>query len=201
MPENRDYDGLPEKGNATRLFVTIIIISCVIYVPIAAALLVCHDEEAKQLEAQGAAYLRNQQYQESIEVWNKMLDRDSRSLQARIGLGIAYTQMGKYSEAERHFNHSIRMYPDSTKAVFNRALLYLHRGDRSKAEQELKHILELDRYYPEARYHIGFIAEQKGNYLKAKEMYIEELNVNPASAKTWYRLEMLRENNVIPSAR
>ena len=199
MSGDQSFDGLP-KSNATRLFATIIVISVLLYGPLLVALFLCQDEETKQLEAEGSMYLRAQQYDEAVKVWEKMLEENSRSVQAHIGLGVCYTQMGKYKKAEQYFDTALLMYPENAKVIFNRALLFLHKGDRVKAASELSSILKLDKLYPEVHYHLGFIAEQEGKYKKAQELYIQELNVNPASAKSWYRLEMLRENGLVRSA-
>ncbi|MFC1582060.1 tetratricopeptide repeat protein [Planctomycetota bacterium] len=196
MPDRQGHDGLPQ-GSPVRMFAIILIISVMVYGPLFTVTFLMQDEDLKQQTMEATVLLMGQHYSQAEAAWQKILKKHPGNTDAYIGLGITYTQMARYDEAESVFAEGLQKHPDDKRLVFNRALLYLHQGEHRRSEEVLNALLARDRQYPEAYYHLGFIAEQGGDYPRARDLYVQELNVNAACAKAWYRLEVLTSNDLV----
>lgn len=199
MFAENEYFG-DDKAQPVKLFMIILGIGAVMYGFIGICFLF-QDEDTKQLKAEGMFLLNTEQYKESLHVWNKLLEKNIRALDALNGIGVAYTLMGEYDKAEEYFYRALEENPEDTKTIFNKSLLYLHRGDYDQAERYFKELLKLNNQYPEAHYHLGYIEEHRGEYARAKDYYIKELNVNAPCAKAWYGLEVLIQNSLMPDTK
>ncbi len=69
----------------------------------------------------GLNFLKLQDYDKSIEVFNKMLEMDPKSSVALINIGIAYMSIPKYDEAIKSFNKAIEFNSEDQLAKNNLA--------------------------------------------------------------------------------
>jgi Flp pilus assembly protein TadD len=197
LNEDPTFDGLPQ-ARPRRLFIVIVVMGLLFYIPLVLTAYVFQDEPRKQLAAEGMALLNAQDYTKAVAVWQRLLAKHPDAVEGFLGLGIAYTQMGDFERADQAFVRGLELYPGDNRLAFNRALMFMSRGDRPKARELLLEIRGRDALYPETHYHLGRLAEAEGDFKAARDLYVQELNVNAACAKAWYRLELIRAGGQCP---
>ncbi|MFH1708264.1 MAG: tetratricopeptide repeat protein [Planctomycetota bacterium] len=197
MNEDPAFDGLPQ-ARPRKLFIAIVVMAFLFYIPLVLTAYVFQDESRKQLAAEGMALLNTQDYTGAVAVWQRLLAQHPDAVEAFLGLGIAYTQMGDFERADDAFVRGLELYSGDNRLVFNRALSFMSRGDRAKARELLLDLRGRDALYPETHYHLGRMAEAEGDFKTARDLYVQELNVNAACAKAWYRLDLLQAGGQCP---
>jgi tetratricopeptide (TPR) repeat protein len=63
-------------------------------------------------------------YYESVNAYKRAIDLDSRSVEARMGLGEVYEEKGLYKEAIEEYRRVIEAEPSHAEALYNLALVY-----------------------------------------------------------------------------
>lgn len=82
----------------------------------------------------GLSYLKLQDYEKSIQIWNKALEKDSKNVAAMNNIGVAYMSMFEYDKAIEIFTKSTITDPNDqlSKNNLNWAV------EEKKAKEELK---------------------------------------------------------------
>jgi tetratricopeptide (TPR) repeat protein len=108
-----------------------------------------------------------------------------------LRLGILRSMQNDFAGAEQCFAAGLEAEPGEARILFNQALVFGRNGEPDKSEQALLKLKEDVPHHPEVRYHLGRLAEDRGDLETADAYYVEELNLNPASASAWKRHLMI----------
>ncbi|OPZ17125.1 MAG: Tetratricopeptide repeat protein [candidate division BRC1 bacterium ADurb.BinA364] len=128
-----------------------------------------------------------------IAIVERYSDEAGRPAEAWLRMGICRSMREDFAAAERLFDFGLDADPDDARLLYNRALLYARMGRAADAERELLRVKHLAPYFPEVYYHLGRLAEERGDAQRARQLYVEELNLNPASQSAWKRHFLLSE--------
>jgi len=118
-----------------------------------------------------------------------------RNAEIWLRLGIAQSMQGHFESAAQSLDHGLDISPDDPRLLFNRALLYDRTQQPAQAEKMLLSLKQKAPYFPEVFYHLGRLAEDRGDFKAADSYYIRELNLNPASQSSWSRHLLLSQRN------
>ncbi len=129
------------------------------------------------------------------EAEDYLLDRippaEERDGEMWLRLGILRSMQDDFAGAEECFAAGLEAAPGEARLLFNQALAFDRKGEPNKAEKALLKLKEDVPHHPEVRYHLGRLAEDRGDLVTADAYYVEELNLNPASASAWKRHLMI----------
>jgi Flp pilus assembly protein TadD len=105
-----------------------------------------------------------------------------------MNLATAYLQIGRYKEAERELIFLYALKPLDPRVLFNLGLLLYQTGNHESAEAKLRKLLEIDSFNLEANLLLGSIYEEKGEMVKALELYMKAYRINSTDAHVLYKL-------------
>lgn len=114
------------------------------------------------------AYYAQEKWDESIRMWNKVLDNDRKNVSAYYYRAHAYKEKGDIENALRDFNAGLKFegVSDFNFAYFynDLAYIYMDKGDIQTAEKYLDKTLELDHSSGNFLDSYGELMYKKGNY-------------------------------------
>ena len=148
-------------------------------------------DTAAELIHRGDIALDHGRCEEAIRLWTQALELVPGSPTARVRIGIAHSKMNRLQEAERQFRAVIAQAPGCDEAWHNLGLLHFKQHRLDDAEEALWRSLDITRYYPQSNFHLGLIAELRGDLEAARRRYLAEVNANPRCLGAWDRLEAL----------
>lgn len=102
-------------------------------------------EQYKGLEALGLISLKNQNYKEAIDYFQRTIEAGGGSDKVYNNLGLAYKKISRFQDAESAFIKAIEMNPDRLEALTNLGHLYYERKLYEKAIRYFKKALDLDK--------------------------------------------------------
>ncbi len=117
---------------------------------------------------------------------------DARPGDVWLRLGICRSMLEDLDGADGLFTKGLEADPKNTKLLYNQALLYGRMNQNEKSEAALWRVKKAAPYFPEVFYHLGRLAEERGDLETAEEFYVKELNLNPASHSAWRRHMMFK---------
>ena len=86
---------------------------------------VAHTEDAEEYHSRGIAYYNQQQYQQEIQEYNKVLQLNPNNADA-------YKSLEQYESALKDYNTAIQLNPNFAQTYFLRGLIYAELGDNAK---------------------------------------------------------------------
>jgi tetratricopeptide (TPR) repeat protein len=105
-------------------------------------------------------------------------------------LGLAYSELGEYELSVEYFEKALERNPSDTLYLVL-GQTYFTMEDFSKSEEILLRCLNATddiAVQQKARFLLGKIHFDRGDFLKAEQQYREVLSINPASADAHYNL-------------
>ena len=121
-------------------------------------------------------------YQDAIELYRSVLERDPSHPEALNGLGAALSGIGQYAEAEQRLRQAVTTNPNSAEANCNLGTLLRLIGNLEEAEVSLRRALKLKPNYVEARIGLGWTLTLLGRSRDAKARFEKVLKTAPRHA-------------------
>jgi Flp pilus assembly protein TadD len=146
------------------------------------------NSRAEKFYNKGASYHQQSDYARAIDFYKKALSLDPGHKPTRMNLATAYLQIGRYKEAERELIFLYALKPLDPRVLFNLGLLLYQTGNHESAEAKLRKLLEIDSFNLEANLLLGSIYEEKGEMVKALELYMKAYRINSTDAHVLYKL-------------
>jgi len=177
--------------NVFRGFILILIlISASITVAGGRALLLIHDPELDNKDAlrEIDRQIQNKHFAEAEQRLIALFpDKKQRSADIWLRLGICNSMVERFQEAGDCFQAGLRLAPKDSRLLLNVALLYDRENRKDDEEALLLKLRKMDPYFPQVCFHLGRLAEERGDLKTADAYYVEELNRDPASHQAWQR--------------
>jgi tetratricopeptide (TPR) repeat protein len=99
---------------------------------------------AKKLFDEGAAAYLKEDYQKSIQLFAKALQKDRKFALVYSFRGTAYLKLNQFKKAISNFSSAIRLNPKYARAYHLRGLAYEKMGDFAPAFRDFDQAIELD---------------------------------------------------------
>lgn len=120
------------------------------------------------------------------------LDLEPENKDAFYGLGMLYQNQDKLDSAMVQYKRIISIDTTYSIAYFNQGFIYMDRSDyMDSAIYYFEKAIISDSLYADAYNNLGLVYERIGKMEKAKEYYIQTLQVNPEHALAKKNLETL----------
>ena len=133
-------------------------------------------------DRQGAIYYTKGDFDRSIQLFTKAIQRDSRDCQAFDWRGLAYLNEKNYSKSFSDFAEAIRIDPGSAAAYGDRAFAYSIQHDSRHAIADLNHAIELepdDAKWYEMKARIELTDQE---WVTATKDYSRAIHLDPSNA-------------------
>ncbi len=110
-----------------------------------AASLLPDEEQGPIKRVMASVYMRNNQLEQSIELYRDMLERDSRNQTALMGMARASVQQGQFGEAEAFLNQAEESGVPKEHVDLQRAVVAFAKEDMVQAKEILDDLLRNNR--------------------------------------------------------
>ena len=108
-------------------------------------------------------YVIQEQLEEAVEVYKKLLDKEGDSPYLRFNLALIYLKLGKNDLAESELKETIRLKDDYNEAYMVLGVLSGLKKDHKEAAKFYKKVIELDPENAYAHFYLGAAYERIGN--------------------------------------
>lgn len=134
------------------------------------------------LTSLGDCRIHLQKPEEAIANFQKVIELDPDSIEARNNLAVAYMFAGDFSNAEETYLDALQYKPDHLSTLKNLAFLYYQQEDRmGDAATILASVIRKDPSDCDALYLMGMCYQAGGQPDSAKVCYDRILNLQPDS--------------------
>lgn len=128
-------------------------------------------------------YLRNGEFQKSIECFDRVLARDPQNPKIWNNKGSALSTAGQYREAVVCFDRAIELNPNNAKVWYNKATTLLKIGNLKEALVSFEKTISLDPQDVRALYKKGEILLKQEEFMDALPCFDKILSRFPKSQR------------------
>jgi tetratricopeptide (TPR) repeat protein len=145
----------------------------------------------KEKVEKGDYYFVNRNIDMALKYWTESLQikKDPLTYEKIV---VSLIIKNKLNEAKKYALSGLTCFNDYDNLLFNLGLIEFYLGEYEEAMKKLDNLLVKNKYYPNAHYLKGLIYEKLGKFYEAKKEFIEEINVNPGSRKSWEKLREMK---------
>lgn len=201
--EDEPFDAPPIQGKWVIFFIALIVVLALIFekylveknpltqvqVPEKEELLVGPVKQVYEALEKAEQAFQNEQWQEAIAEYNKVLAVDPDSHSSRYNRGLAWFRQQDYEKADEDFHFVLQS--DARKQLKGKtlqmlAVTALRREIETEAINFLQQSLAMDKSLPGTHGMLAQLLMDRGNYAEAKNLIDEEISINPVGH--WYNV-------------
>lgn len=130
-------------------------------------------------------YKSEDRYTQSRDIYEKIVEVDSRNKKAWLGLGESNKAIGLNDKALKAFLQAAVLDPTDGEALFQAGKLYFETSRFDEAIQQFRRVQRLNPNYPRTNYYIGKAAFSSGDLNGAMEAAKAEKKINPNLAEAY----------------
>ena len=127
------------------------------------------EEIASYYLGRANAYALLEKYDEAIEDYKEVIDKDKKCYSAYLGEYFALLNTGNTEAAGQVLDEALEIKVKSTEDKYYNAVFLFYKGEYDTASKLLDECV--DEGYTKARFYIGRIYQEKGDYQAAIDMY------------------------------
>jgi tetratricopeptide (TPR) repeat protein len=149
------------------------------------------NKKALEFYSQGLNESKKENYEKSVECFEKAVKEDPEFAFAWDNLGLDYRRLNNFDKAIESYKKSLEIDPNGLMPLQNIAIVYQYKKEYTKAIEAYEKLAEIDKNNPEVYYGIGNIYAtylndyEKGleNLCKAYNLYIKQKSPYRADAE------------------
>lgn len=130
-------------------------------------------------------YKSEDRYRQAKDIYEKIVEVDSKNKKAWLGLGESERALGLNDKALRAFLNAAVLDPTDGEALFQVGKLYMETNRFEEAIQQFKRVQRLNPNFPRTHYQIGKAAFSAGDFGTAIESSKMEKKLNPNVADSY----------------
>jgi tetratricopeptide (TPR) repeat protein len=128
----------------------------------------------------GWLHSNQNQHQEAIEYFDKVLAFGNNDLLAMISRANAYAGLGRFSDAEKAYEEILSMYPNNKHALAELGIVKFRLGNMDEARENFQKSLSIDDKNYTCPYEgLGMLYLTQGDNEKAKDNFERAIAINP----------------------
>jgi tetratricopeptide (TPR) repeat protein len=139
-------------------------------------------------------------WRSSYSLWTRTLQVTVNNFVAEEKLGNSLSDLGRDDEALPHFFNAVQIQPDVASARLTLGESLLRHRRYSEAIEHLSAVIRLSddsSYLSDAYDGLGIVSAQIGDRTKARQYFVQALQVEPGDEKSLYNLSLLEtEENI-----
>jgi membrane associated rhomboid family serine protease/cytochrome c-type biogenesis protein CcmH/NrfG len=129
--------------------------------------------------ARAQAAYQKQDFATAISLLNSSLQRDPRSVDSHLLLGLIYLQQDKNEEARRQFSTTVQIAPDWATGHGQLCIAYLRLRDAEHALESCKRAVELDPKDPDKQFNLGLTQRANNDLQGAVNSFFKAEQLRP----------------------
>lgn len=127
----------------------------------------------------GFLYYLQGEYENSLEDYNAIVDKESSNTAAHCMLGLIYSKLDQSLKSIKEFNRALEIDPEFTRAYLGRAAVQKNRGKYNNALKDLDHAIELDPENPRCYIYAASVHLKMKNFDESLENYRKAIEISP----------------------
>ena len=139
----------------------------------------------------GAAFMKQENYDNAIACFNSALAKDPQYVEAYINMGLAYSSKGMSDKALFYFDKAIETNPANPETFINRGALYTGLALYDKAVSDYEEAIRLVPENAQGYYNLGVVHTRMGLIDRAIADYTKVLEIEPASESAHKNIGLL----------
>ncbi len=151
-----------------------------------------NSQESREIE-KGDDFFTSGDVDKALQLWQQSLDK-KKTVQVYEKIIMAYIIKNDLSAAEKWTQEGLSYFPSDVNLLFNHSLINYHKNEYLVALEGFDRVLSVDKHYPNAHFLKGMIYEKMGHKEEAKKEFVNEININPGSGKTWLKIREEAKN-------
>lgn len=137
----------------------------------------------------GLTYNRNIVWQNSVTLWQDVIEKSPTNPRGYNGLGFAYYNMGRNEEAVELYKKSIKIKPDYADVYNNMGIAYFKLPNSlDKSITYLEQAIELSPTHSRAINNLGVAYSRKGRFDEAKVLLLKAYSLDASYGRPFYNL-------------
>ncbi len=124
-------------------------------------------------------YRDDEQYRNSQNVYQQIVDFDPKNKEAHIGLGISLQAQNQMDPALKSYLSAAALDPSDAEALFRAGVLYMETARYPQSIQQFERVVRLNANFPRAHFYMGKSSFLKGDHQRAIEEATVEKKLNP----------------------
>lgn len=141
---------------------------------------------AQALIDRGSAYITSHEYEKAEKDLDEGTTLDPLNGRGYYFLGNAEYFLLKLGKAQRAYEKSVKLDPEYAPSFYMLAATKAERGNTAAAEDDYRHVLALDSSLKIAKYQLGVLAYQAGDYKSAMTLMDEVSAQDIPNTKDYY---------------
>jgi tetratricopeptide (TPR) repeat protein len=137
-------------------------------------------------DLEGLLYLRNADYEEAIESFEKAIVINPNFVLAHHNLGIVYQKLGQLDKAAESFDTAIKLNSSIANIYFGRAKIMERMNNEDQAIEEYKKALNISDSYYQARVNYSVLLKTSGQYELALNEINKSIRSNPEIVENYF---------------
>ncbi|MCD4816210.1 MAG: tetratricopeptide repeat protein, partial [Methanosarcinales archaeon] len=133
----------------------------------------------------GTSYLHVNNFNESIETYNKVIKINPQYAEAWNNKGVALGNLGRFEEALIAYDKAIEINPQHAGAWYNKGTVLGNLGRFEEASIAFDKAIEINPQYAEAWYNKGIVLCNLGRFEEALIANDKVIEINPQHAYAW----------------
>ncbi|MCY6485900.1 tetratricopeptide repeat protein [Clostridium aestuarii] len=137
------------------------------------------NENVQVLIQKGIAYIKQQQFKEAIECYDKILQIDPDNIDALFGKALSYKSQYQYKEAIEYYNKALAIEPNNIYGLLSKINCYISQYQYKEAIEYYNKALEIAPNNIDALLGKGICYRLQQQYKQAMECYDKVLHIAP----------------------
>ncbi|HEX6983603.1 MAG TPA: tetratricopeptide repeat protein [Balneolaceae bacterium] len=144
-------------------------------------------QKTERIFDRAIANLEEDNHENALRLFNEILNREPRHLEALRSKALIKISSGKTDEAEDFLLFAIEQQPQDSQLHQMLGTLYLNSGSPEKAFAPLKRAAEINPFNDTAHYGLGLLYGQfQGDHQKAASHFTKAIEISEASAEAYF---------------
>ncbi len=133
-------------------------------------------------------------YQESVDIFNKVIKNNPNNIEALIGIAYTYRYMGHHAKAVQHFTLALNEDPHLLSAHKGLLFSYLESDQISGAKHHLELAQKIAPYDEELYYAAGLINLKNQDFKGARNAFENSIDLNNNYSPSLFQLSRMVKN-------
>jgi protein O-mannosyl-transferase len=126
-----------------------------------------------------AAFHRNAAYQDSLTIWQDVLDKMPNNIRAHYNLALIFANQKKLNLTQKHYEEALTINPKFPEAHVNLGSILINQGKLEDGIAHYKMAIQLKPNLPEPHSNLGSIYLQQGKIAEAEQQFKLALQIAP----------------------